>query len=148
MSSGRSTTFLQNSFKDNTATSNGGSIYLGTGTNTGNAFTRNYFQNTTGGAFSGVINSAATPNTSTWTGNSFSISGVTTIFVNADTTAYSIGANWWGQTVTGAACDALTPSTGICSSTAAANPSFAAQMGSAPNLCSAVPGDSACVGVP
>lgn len=146
---GKNFQIQQNTFTDNTASTNGGTVYLGGGTNNGNTFTRNYFSNATGGAFSGVVFDSAVGNNNTWTGNYFSITGVTTIFVNnGDSTAYSIAANWWGQTVTGSACDALTPATGICSTTSAGNPTFAAQMGAAPNLCSAVPGDAACVGVP
>lgn len=147
---GKNITIQQNTFSDNTATIAGGSIYLAGGSN-GNTFSRNYFSAnySPSVSFNGIVRDNDNGNTNTWTGNSFVISGLTTVlFSNADTTAYSIGANWWGQTVTsGTACDTIVPA-GICSTTAAGNPTFAAQLTSAPALCSASPSDPNCVGAP
>lgn len=139
----------QNTFINNRASLSGGAIFLSGGSN-GNTFSRNYFYASFSPAesFNGIVRNNDNGNTNTWTGNSFVVSGLTTaIFSNADTAAYSLGANWWGQSVTGSACDAIAPS-GICTTSSAGNPTFAAQLTAAPPLCSAAPTDPNCVGVP
>jgi predicted outer membrane repeat protein len=150
VNNGDNATIQQNSFLDNTATVSGGAIYLQSGSN-GNTLSRNYFSANYSPAvsFNGMVRNNDNGNTNTWTGNSFVVIGLTTaLFSNADTTLYSIGANnWWGQSVTGTACDSIAP-TGICSTSAAGNPTFAAQLTSAPALCTVAPTDPDCVGAP
>lgn len=149
ITNGDNANIQQNSFIDNSATVSGGSVYLQSGSN-GNTFTRNYFYTnfSPSVSFNGIVRNNDNGNTNTWTGNSFAISGLTTaIFSNADITAYTIGANWWGQSVTGAACDSITPA-GICSTTGAGNPTFTGQLTAAPVLCSVAPTDPNCVGAP
>lgn len=150
ITNGDNATIQQNTFMDNTATVSGGSVYLQSGSN-GNTFHRNYFyaSYSPSVSFNGIVRNNDNGNTNTWTRNSFVVSGLTTaLFSNADATLYSIGAdNWWGQSVTGGACDTIAP-TGICSTSAAGNPTFAAQLTAAPALCSVAPSDPNCVGAP